>query len=73
MRRAGLLLGLWLTLASPVWAQSDAATAARSAVDQLDRAAAALNAAREAPDRVAALTRTVAAYEAGLAALREGT
>ncbi|NKB28620.1 MAG: peptidoglycan DD-metalloendopeptidase family protein [Rhodobacteraceae bacterium] len=72
MRRAGLLLGLWLTLASPVWAQSDAATAARSAVDQLDRAAAALNAAREAPDRVAALTRTVAAYEAGLAALREG-
>ena len=72
MRAAAALFAFVLAVPVAASAQNNAATAARAAVDQLDRAAASLNAAREAPDRVAALTRTVAAYEAGLAALREG-
>ena len=71
MIRAGAL-SLCLLAAGPALAQDDPAAVARAAVDQLDQAAASLNAAREASDRIAALTKTVAAYELGLAALRDG-
>jgi len=46
--------------------------AARAAAAQLDQAARRLDAADSARDRVAALTETLRAYEAGLAAMREG-
>lgn len=70
MRRAVVLcLGL---LASPVVAQEDPASAALRAKGLLEEAAVALDHAQGARDRVAALTQTVKAYEAGLAALRTG-
>ncbi|SFP32218.1 murein hydrolase activator EnvC family protein [Tranquillimonas alkanivorans] len=70
MRLAALLL----CLALPVAAQSAAAPddMARRAAAQLQQAAAGLERAGSARDRVAALTRTIRAYEAGLAAMREG-
>ncbi|WP_204112940.1 murein hydrolase activator EnvC family protein [Shimia biformata] len=71
MTRAALLLILGLCAAA-AGAETDPAEAARAAAGQLEDAAIALAAANEARDRVAALTDTVKAYEAGLAALREG-
>ncbi|MCV6594567.1 MAG: peptidoglycan DD-metalloendopeptidase family protein [Silicimonas sp.] len=65
MRR---LLASLLLLASPVGAESPS----QAAVLQLSEAAVLLSEADTAPDRLAALTETVRAYEAGLAALREG-
>lgn len=62
-----LLLG-----ATQAVAQTDPASAARRAAQQLDQASMALQDAESARDRVAALTRTIRAYEDGLAALREG-
>jgi len=56
----------------PAMAQDDPATAARAAAAQLEQAALSLQAADGARDRVRALTQTVQAYEAGLAAMRDG-
>nr|WP_311197172.1 peptidase M23 [Aliiroseovarius crassostreae] len=53
-------------------AQAGPAADARAAMISLEMAGAALEEAKSARDRVAALTQTVKAYEAGLAALREG-
>ncbi|WP_212522728.1 peptidoglycan DD-metalloendopeptidase family protein [Actibacterium sp. MT2.3-13A] len=72
MRRGGLLLCLALGLAAPAGAETDPITAARRAAQALDQAGLALQEVEGAQDRVAALTRTIRAYEAGLAALREG-
>jgi septal ring factor EnvC (AmiA/AmiB activator) len=72
---AAPVLAALLALAgpSPSAAQdAGAAAAARQAAAALEAAAAALEAAEGARDRVAALTRTVKAYEAALAALRDG-
>jgi len=66
-------LFLAAALAAPgAWAQTDPTASALLAMDELQAAAAALEAADGAQDRVAALTETIQAYEAGLAALREG-
>lgn len=70
MRRAlALCLILW---AAPLTAETDPAKAAAAAADKLTNAADQLSAAEGARDRVAALTATVQAYEAGLVALRDG-
>lgn len=61
--------GLMALLALPAPAQT-AAEAARAARDGFEAALAALDAAQGARDRVAALTQTISAYEAGLAVLR---
>jgi septal ring factor EnvC (AmiA/AmiB activator) len=61
-----------LVLSSPMaHSQGDPAALARAAIDQLDAAHSALNAARRASDRVAALGLTIRGYEDGLNALRE--
>jgi murein hydrolase activator len=60
---------LWLMLAAPAAAQSVAEQAAKASAD-LQTAVAALETAVEARDRVTALSQTIRAYEAGLAALR---
>lgn len=67
----GLLAALALSLAA-TGAGADPAAEARAAAGALRAAGDLLAAAEEADDRVAALTETVRAYEAGLAALREG-
>jgi septal ring factor EnvC (AmiA/AmiB activator) len=66
MIRAAALL---CCLAAPLAAQTVAEQAAQASAD-LQAAVAALDAAVEARDRVTALTRTIRAYEEGLAALR---
>lgn len=53
-------------------AQADPVTTAKRAIQMLDNASTALSEAEKSSDRVAALTKTVRAYEEGLAALREG-
>jgi len=53
-------------------AAEDPASAARAAREQLEAATAKLQNAESARDRVKALTGTVRAYEAGLAAMRDG-
>ncbi|MFZ5964177.1 murein hydrolase activator EnvC family protein [Thalassococcus sp. BH17M4-6] len=68
MRGLSLCLAL---MALPASAQ-DAADAARLAARQIEEAALSLDAAQSARDRVAALTSTVRAYEAGLSAMRDG-
>jgi septal ring factor EnvC (AmiA/AmiB activator) len=60
---------LLLLLALPLRAETVAEQAAKASAD-LQEAVAALDAATEARDRVTALSRTIRAYEAGLAALR---
>jgi septal ring factor EnvC (AmiA/AmiB activator) len=67
-----LLLAAALALAAPAQAEVDPVATARHAADLLQAAAADLAEAERARDRVAALTRTVRAYEEGLVALREG-
>ncbi|SDW20243.1 murein hydrolase activator EnvC family protein [Roseicitreum antarcticum] len=65
------LLALWLghsALATP--AAADPSDLARQAARALNDATAALQDARSAEDRVAALTRTLSGFEDGLAALR---
>lgn len=71
MKLAAFLLAVafW---AGGAFAQSDPTESARAAMEELRAAGEALEAAEGARDRVAALTRTVQAYEQGLAALREG-
>lgn len=68
MRRAVLafLLSAGAAMASP------AADVALRAADDLRAAIGALEAAKTKKDRVAALTETISAYEAGLGALRDG-
>ncbi|AHD10956.1 murein hydrolase activator EnvC family protein [Phaeobacter gallaeciensis] len=66
-----LALGLSV-LAGGIEAAEDPATAAQKAANQLEAATLALQDAESARDRVAALTETVRAYEAGLAAMRDG-
>lgn len=66
MIRAAALLCL---LAMPLQAETVAEQAAKASAD-LQSAVAALDQATEARDRVAALSQTIRAYEAGLAALR---
>ena len=70
MNRWSLLI--CLCLAQPAMAQSEAGAAARAAADQLEAASNQLTAAQSARNRVAALTKTVKAYEDGLIAMREG-
>ena len=65
----GLALGLTPLGAA---AQPEPTGSAEAAMQALRAAATSLEAAEGAHDRVAALTETVRAYEAGLAALREG-
>lgn len=69
MKRLAFILAL---LAGPVLAQSDPTETARAAMQELNAASEALQAAERSGDRVKALTQTVQAYESGLAALREG-
>jgi len=64
---------LALVLAAPAThAQGDAAAQARAAVSMLEQAAAQLESADRARDRVRALTETIQAFETGLAAMRTG-
>ena len=64
-----VLFALWSDV---TLAQSDPGEAARAASEQLQTATALLDSAEGARDRVRALTQTVRAYEAGLAAMRDG-
>ena len=67
------LLGLCLAFAAPTaTAQDDPASAARAAAQAIEDASAQLADAQDARDRVAALTETTRAFEAGLAAMRDG-
>ncbi|WP_171132764.1 MULTISPECIES: murein hydrolase activator EnvC [unclassified Ruegeria] len=59
-------------LAGTASAQTSPADAALAAAQQLEKASVSLSQADTARDRVRALTETVQAYEAGLAAMREG-
>ncbi|SIS64019.1 murein hydrolase activator EnvC family protein [Phaeovulum vinaykumarii] len=69
---AGLAAGMGAGFGAGMARAEDAATVARAAADGLHAAIADLDRARSAADRVAALTRTIHAYEQGLAALRDG-
>ncbi len=71
MRRGALLLAA-LLFAGGAYAQNNPADSARAAIEALSEAEAELRAAEKASDRVAALTQTIRAYEAGLEAMREG-
>ncbi|MDW4498285.1 peptidase M23 [Sulfitobacter sp. D35] len=68
MRLAALLLCLPVALA----AQGEPAERARTAISELDAASTQLAEAESARDRVWALTRTIQAFESGLAAMRAG-
>lgn len=70
--RLGAFLLAALVLGWPLHAQTSPADSARAAIVALDEAEAELRAAEKAGDRVAALTQTIRAYEAGLEAMREG-
>lgn len=72
-RRAapGPWLWLWLWLSATPAAAEDVAQLAAAASSNLATAVAALEQATESRDRVAALTRTITAYEQGQAVLRE--
>lgn len=72
MRRLLASVLLLPLLCGTAMAQSDSADLALRAASQLDSAHRALNDAAGARDRVAALTQTIAAYETGLNALRDG-
>lgn len=67
-------LAFALTLGWPalVMAQADPVAQAREAIAQLEAAGSLLNAAEKSRDRVQALTQTIQALEAGLAAMRTG-
>ncbi len=63
-------LALTLALSLPCAAFADAAADAASASAALAKAVTALKGATDAKDRIASLTQTIKAYEAGLASLR---
>jgi len=63
---------LAVLFATPVSAQTDPSAAALEAAEMLEQASVALTEADTARDRVRALTETIQAFEAGLAAMREG-
>ena len=65
-------LALCLALAVSAQAETEAARAARQAAEQLEAATLQLEEAGSARDRVKALSETIRAYEAGLAAMRDG-
>ncbi|WP_299600100.1 peptidase M23 [uncultured Tateyamaria sp.] len=67
-----LAAALLMCFALPLSAQEDAGALARGAGVQLEAASVRLSEADSARDRVRALTDTVHAYEAGLAAMRAG-
>ncbi|MGI3170267.1 murein hydrolase activator EnvC family protein [Pseudooceanicola sp. C21-150M6] len=71
LRSLAALMALLLT-AQTAAGQSDPASAARAAAEAIHAAGAQLSEAENARDRVAALTETTRAFEAGLAAMREG-
>jgi septal ring factor EnvC (AmiA/AmiB activator) len=62
----------FVAVAGLALAEGDAGRRATEASEALGRAAESLAAAGSASDRIAALTETIRAYEAGLAAMREG-
>lgn len=69
----GILLTTALLLSAAfAQADTDPAHLAKRAAQQLNAASLALRDAEQASDRVAALTQTIQAYEAGLVAMREG-
>ena len=70
IRVTGAVL-LCLALARPALA-ADPGEAARAAARMLEQATLSMQGATSASDRVAALTETVQAYEAGLSAMRDG-
>lgn len=70
--RAAVVISLAIICAGQAIAQQSATELARIATDRLDAAQASLLAADTARNRVDALTRTIRAYEQGLAAVREG-
>ena len=70
IRITGAVL-LCLALARPALA-ADPGEAARAAARMLEQATLSMQGATSASDRVAALTETVQAYEAGLSAMRDG-
>ncbi len=73
MSLRGLFLTISLSLTAAIaGADTDPAHLAKRAAQQLNVAAIALRDADKASDRVAALTQTIQAYEAGLVAMREG-
>ncbi|MBE1297887.1 murein hydrolase activator EnvC family protein [Phycobacter azelaicus] len=74
LRPSSLFCGLvlCLALALPAQAETEAARAARQAAAQLEAATLKLEQADSARDRVKALSETIRAYEAGLAAMRDG-
>ena len=69
MRMLALLAALWASTAA---AQDTPGAAAQAAAERLQIAATLLDVADTKRDRVAALTETVKAYEAGLIAMRDG-
>ena len=71
MRAAAFLLALALALGQPAHAADPAAPEAQAAAAELRAAVEALNAAEGSRERVAALTRTIRAYERGFGALRD--
>ena len=72
MKLRSALLALACLTATAAPALEDPEILARRAAGQLEAAQNALATAERASDRVAALTETIRAYEAGLSALREG-
>lgn len=72
MIRLVACVALLVALAVSARAESDPVRDAKRAAQALDHAALALQQADKARDRIAALTQTVQAYEAGLSALRDG-
>jgi len=70
MIRAALIASLLCTGAAA--AEPSATAAAQSAAQRLEQATRALNEARDAQDRIAALTETLRGFEDGLEAMRTG-
>jgi septal ring factor EnvC (AmiA/AmiB activator) len=71
MRAAAVLLALALAFGPPARAADPATPGAEAAAAELRSAIEALNAAEGSRERVAALTRTIQAYENGLGVLRD--
>jgi murein hydrolase activator len=71
MIRTSFSLALCLGLVGPLWAETPSQRA-MAAMAQLEDATRKLDSAESARDRVRALTETVQAFEAGLAAMRDG-